>query len=57
MTVLYNQAVKKKTRITLEVETLNDFNPHQNDWRKVLQLEDNETVESYTEELDIPCVW
>ena len=57
MTVLYNQAVKKKTRITLEVETLNDFNPQQIDWRKVLQLEDNEHVESYTEELDIPCVW
>ena len=57
MTVLYNQAVKKKTRITLEVETLNDFNQHQIDWRKVLQLEDNETVESYTEELDIPCSW
>ena len=57
MTVLYNQAVKKKTRITLEVSTLNDFNPPQIDWRKVLQLEDNETVESYTEELDIPCVW
>ena len=57
MTVLYNQAVKKKTRITLEVETLNDFNTHQIDWRKVLQLDDNESVESYTEELDIPCVW
>ena len=57
MTVLYNQAVKKKTRITLEVETLNDFNPLQIDWRKVLQLEDNENVESYTEELDIPCSW
>ena len=57
MTVLYSQAVKKKTRITLEVETLNDFNPHQIDWRKVLQLDDNETVESYTEELDIPAVW
>ena len=57
MTVLYNQAVKNKTRITLEVETLNDFNQHQIDWRKVLQLDDNESVESYTEELDIPCVW
>ena len=57
MTVLYSQAVKKKTRITLEVETLNDFNPHQIDWRKVLQLEDNETVGSYTEDIDNPCVW
>ena len=54
MAVLYNQAVKKKTRITLEVETLNDFNPHQIDWRKVLQLEPNETVESYTEDIELP---
>ena len=57
MTVLYNQAVKKKTRITLEVETLNDFNPHQIDWRKVLQLEDNESVESVTEDLSNPVSW
>ena len=57
MTVLYNQAVKKRTRITLEVETLNDFNPHQIDWRKVLQLEANEAVLSYTEDIDIPSVW
>jgi len=53
MTVLYNQAVKKKTRITLEVETLNDFNPHQIDWRKVLQLEPDECVESYIEDSEI----
>ena len=52
---IYGQ--KSKYRITLELDVLDDFNPHQIDWRKVLQLEDNETVESYTEELDIPCVW
>ena len=52
MTVLYNQAVKKKTRITLEVETLNDFNPHQIDWRKVLQLEDNNIEEQYPEQIN-----
>ena len=57
MTVLYNQAVKKKTRITLEVETLSDFNPHQIDWRKVLQLEGDESVESVIENLSIPVSW
>ena len=57
MTVLYNQAVKKRTRITLEVETLNDFNPHQIDWRKVLQLEGDESVESVIENLSIPASW
>ena len=57
MAVLYNQAVKKKTRITLEVETLSDFNPHQIDWRKVLQLEPDESVESVTEDMSNPVSW
>ncbi len=52
---IYGQ--KSKYRITLELDVLDDFNPHQIDWRKVLQLEANESVESYTEELDIPAVW
>ena len=54
MSVLYSQGVKSKYRITLELETLSDFNPHQIDWRKVLQLEPNETVESYTEDIELP---
>tara|TARA_Y100001970_G_scaffold267443_1_gene357482 strand:+ start:1007 stop:1180 length:174 start_codon:yes stop_codon:yes gene_type:complete len=45
---------KSKYRITLEVDVLDDFNPQQIDWRKVLQLQANETVESYTEALSIP---
>ena len=28
-----------------------DFNPRQIDWRKLFELEDNEQVESYIEEL------
>ena len=48
---------KSKYRITLELDVLDDFNPQHINWDKVLQLEDNETVESYTEELDIPCSW
>jgi hypothetical protein len=31
-----------------------DFNPQQIDWRKVLDLQDNESVNSYTEALSIP---
>jgi len=31
-----------------------EFNPHQIDWRKVLLLEPNETVESYTEDIELP---
>ena len=57
MSVSYNQGTKTKYRITLELETLSDFNPHQINYRKVLQLEDNETVESYVEELSNPVSW
>ena len=57
MSVSYNQGTKTKYRITLELETLSDFNPHQINCRKVLQLEDNETVESYVEELSNPVSW
>ena len=41
-------------RITLEVCVENDFNPQQIDWRKVLDLQENESVNSYTEDLSIP---
>ena len=57
MSVLYSQAAKSKYRITLELDVLDDFNPQHINWDKVLQLEDNETVESYTEDIDNPCVW
>ena len=57
MSVLYSQAAKSKYRITLEVSALDDFNPHQIDFRKVLQLEDNEEVESVIEDLNNPVSW
>ena len=49
--------LKSKYRITLEVSALDDFNPHQIDFRKVLQLEDNEEVQSIIEDLDNPDRW
>ena len=57
MPVLYSQATKSKYRITLEVDALSDFNPHQIDWRKVLGMQDNETVESIIEDMSNPVSW
>ena len=57
MSVLYNQEEKSKYRITLELETLNDFNPHDISWEKVFELQDNEKVESIIEDLSIPVSW
>ena len=49
--------LKSKYRITLEINALSDFNPHQIDFRKVLQLEENEDLESIIEDLDNPDRW
>ena len=49
--------LKSKYRITLEVSALDDFNPHQIDWRKVLDMQDNETVESVIEDMSNPVSW
>ncbi|MGA1048827.1 MAG: hypothetical protein ACO3UU_12535 [Minisyncoccia bacterium] len=48
----YLLAQKNKYRITLEVNAMSDFNPHQIDWNKLFELEDNESVESYVEDLN-----
>ena len=57
MSVLYNQSVKSKYRITLELETLSDFNPHDISWEKVFELQDNEKVESVIEYMSNPVSW
>ena len=57
MSVLYNQQTKSKYRITLELDVLDDFNPQHINWDKVLQLEDNESVESYIEDMSNPVSW
>ena len=48
---------KSKYRITLELDVLDDFNTQHINWGKVLQLEDNETVESYIEDMSNPVSW
>ena len=57
MSVLYSQATKSKYRITLELETLSDFNPHDIAWSKVFDLQENERVESILEDLSNPVSW
>ena len=44
-------AQKTKYRITLEIEAMDDFNPHQIDWEKLFELQGDEKVESYIEDL------
>ena len=57
MSVLYSQAQKSKYRITLDVEVLSDFNPKQINWAKVLEIQDNESIESYIEDMSNPVSW
>ena len=53
MSLSYIQAQKKSVRITLELEVYDDFNPHQINWEKLFELEPNETVSAYVEDLEI----
>jgi len=48
---------KSKYRVTLELDVLQDFNPHQIDWNKVLDLQGSERVKSYIEDLSTPDRW
>ena len=57
MTVSYYNATLNKYRITLELDVLDDFNPRQINWEKVLDIGADESVVSYTEELDISDEW
>ena len=57
MSVSYTQAQKQRYRITLNMEVLSDFNPHQIDWEELFKLEGNERVETYIEDLNNPTSW
>ena len=49
----YLAAQKNKYRITIEIEALDDFNPHQIDWDKLFELKPNEKVKAYVEDLSV----
>ena len=51
MSVLYTPTKNKQVRVTLTLSVESDFNARQIDWRKLFELEENESVESYIEEL------
>ena len=52
MSVLYSQAQKSKYRITLELDVLDDFNPHDIGWGKVFNLDSNhESIKYYIEDM------
>ena len=57
MPVSYYNPTLNKYRITLELDVLDDFNPRQINWEKVLDIGADESVVSYTEELDIEDEW
>jgi len=57
MSVSYAQAQKQRYRITLDLSVYPDFNPHQLDWNKLFELEPNEKVNAYIEDLSTPDNW
>ena len=57
MPVSYYNGQKSKYRITLELDVQDDFNPRDINWSKVFQINEDESVEAYIEELDIPDNW
>jgi hypothetical protein len=45
---------KTKYRVTLELDVMDDFNAHNLDWEKILDLQGDERVETYVEDLSVP---
>ena len=57
MTISYPFTLQQKYRVTLDLKVTEDFNPHQIDWEKLLDIQGNEEVSSYIEDLGTPDVW
>ena len=57
MPVSYYNEQKNRYRITLELDVHDDFNPRDINWDKMFQINEDETVQAYVEELDIPDNW
>jgi hypothetical protein len=55
--VLMAYMQKQKYRITLEMDVLEDFNPHQIDWTELFDLGGDENVTAYIEDLSRDRVW
>ena len=58
MSVAYSQTQKQRYRITLDLEVMEDFDPHQIKWEDLFELEGSERViDSYVEDLSKPLRW
>ena len=57
MSVAYQSVQKTRYRITLDIEVMEDFDPHQIHWEDVFELEGNESVSAYVEDLQVPERW
>jgi hypothetical protein len=57
MSVSYLQGQKQRYRVTLELDVLSDFDPHNIEWEKIFELEPTENVSAYVEDLDVPVRW
>jgi len=53
----FTLAQKQRYRITLDLDVLGDFNPHEIDWAKLLDIQGNESVDTYVEDLSMPTEW
>ena len=58
MSVVYQSAQKQRYRITLDLEVMDDFDPHQIDWEQLFELQGSERlIDSYVEDLSKPVRW
>ena len=58
MSVAISQTQKQRYRITLDIEVLEDFDPHQINWEDLFEMEGSERViDSYVEDLSVPVRW
>lgn len=51
MSIAYLQGQKQRVRVTLELDVYEDFNARDINWERLFNLEGDETVEAYIEEL------
>ena len=58
MSVAISQAQKQRYRITLDLEVMDDFDPHQISWEDLFELEGSaRIIDSYVEDLGTPVTW
>jgi|TARA_B100001059_G_scaffold212806_1_gene228145 hypothetical protein len=53
----FTLAQKQRYRITLDLNVLGDFNPHEIDWQKLLDIQGTESLDTYVEDLSTPIEW